>query len=243
MPITRIFQAVPMSEQATIELDEKASHHVMRVMRAKVGDPLTLFNGEGGEYHAIITELNKKSITVQLLQFEAREIESPIHIHLGQGIAKGEKMDFVVQKAVELGVFAITALITERSNVRLDQEREIKKVSHWESIVVSACEQSGRNCLPKIAAPKTLAAWLTALKADRAYVLSPHVHETLAHEKLPQGSTIALLIGPEGGLSPAEMEVAFANGFKPLNLGPRVLRTETATIAAMTAMQCRYGDM
>lgn len=243
MSISRIYQPIPLELHANIRLDDKASHHLARVLRAKQGDKLTIFNGEGGEYTATITVIDKKGVQVNILSFTPVEIESPIHIHLAQGIARGEKMDFVVQKAVELGVTHIIPLVTERCNVRLAQEREEKRLLHWQAVVTSACEQSGRNRLPQLVAPSHLKEWLATVKADYRFVLSPHATQTLAVMSIPPGSSIVLMIGPEGGLSEAEIELAQAHQFIPMRLGPRVLRTETATIAAITALQWSYGDL
>ena len=242
MTITRIFQSVTLTPETTLRLDEKSSHHVARVLRAATGDLLTLFNGEGGEYSAVIKQIEKKHVTVQINQFIPRDTESSLNIHLAQGIARGEKMDFIVQKAVELGVKKITPLISERCNVRLDNEREEKRIQHWRSIAISACEQSGRNRIPEIQSPVTLSDWLLEAKADLCFVLSPHVQEKLPSSHLSKDASVLLLIGPEGGLSDAEVTAAMQKHFLPLNLGPRVLRTETATIAAITVLQYQFGD-
>lgn len=243
MSISRIYQPVPLQEKQILRLDEKASHHLARVLRAAKGDELILFNGKGGEYHAVITHIDKKGVDVEVGAFAAREVESPINLYLAQGIARGEKMDFIVQKAVELGVSKIFPLITERCNVRLDQEREEKRLQHWQSVVVSACEQSGRQRLPEIAAPILLKSWLPTVSADYKFVLSPHVGMRLEANKLPAQATVLLLIGPEGGLSDAEVELANQHGFTSLQLGPRVLRTETAAIAALAVFQNLFGDL
>lgn len=243
MPISRIYQPVSLAMHQTLQLDEKASHHLARVLRFQKGDHLIVFNGEGGEYTAEIIGLSKKSVDVMLTGFIAREAESPINIHLAQGVARGEKMDFIIQKAVELGVSSVTPLVTERSNVRLDKEREEKRMQHWLGVAVSACEQSGRNRVPQVLSPMALNAWLPQTKADLSFVLSPHVEAKLPDKKLPPNASIALLIGPEGGFSEAEVAMASQHGFIPLNLGPRILRTETATLAAVTAMQVCYGDL
>lgn len=240
--MTRIYQATSLTTNTSITLDEKASHHLARVLRASVGDELIIFNGEGGEYAAVITQMMKKHVQVEIQQFHAREVESPLQIHLAQGIARGEKMDFIVQKAVELGVTHIIPLITERCNVRLDNEREEKRLQHWQSVVISACEQSGRNRTPHISAPQLLPNWLLQVKTDYRFVLTPHVQTKLIKENMSHPS-ITLLIGPEGGLSEQEIQLATTHHFTPLNLGPRVLRTETATVAAVAVLQGIYGDL
>lgn len=243
MSISRIYQAIPLMVKNTVRLDEGASHHLSRVLRAKLGDEITLFNGEGGEYLAVITKIDKKGVMVDILAHSPHEAESLIHIHLAQGIARGEKMDFIIQKAVELGVSKVTPLITERCNVRLDNEREEKRFKHWQAVAISACEQSGRNRVPEILPPILFMEWLPKAKADRAFVLSPHVEEKLAATKLPKDASILLLIGPEGGLSDQEVSNSLQQGFSPLNLGPRVLRTETASIASIAILQYCFGDM
>lgn len=242
MSRTRLYQAASLLPHTTIRLDEKASHHLARVLRANVGDELVLFNGQGGEVEAVISHIDKKGVDVIITTVLARTVESPLTIYLAQAIARGEKMDFIVQKAVELGVNKIIPLITERCNVRLQGEREEKRVQHWQSVAISACEQSGRNIVPQVVAPLSLKEWLPTVKADRCFVLSPHVNNPFPDEDLPSLATVILLIGPEGGLTDSEVASAQAAGFLPLNLGPRVLRTETAGIAGIALLQYRYGD-
>jgi 16S rRNA (uracil1498-N3)-methyltransferase len=239
----RIYQPIPLSPNTTVRLDEKASHHLARVLRASVGEALTLFNGQGGEYTAIITQIDKKAVQVQLNDFNPREAESPLNIHLAQGLARGEKMDYIIQKAVELGVKKVIPLITERCNVRLEGEREEKRLQHWQSVAISACEQSGRNTLPEVTPPQILKTWLPQAKANQCFVLSPQATPKLTNIDLPSDAIVILLIGPEGGLSDQEIAAAINQGFQPLNLGPRILRTETAPLAAITLLQSVYGDM
>lgn len=241
--MTRVYQQQALKVNTTIQLDEQASHYLSRVLRMAVGDKITLFNGEGGEYEAVIEQITKKFIQVAVAKFSSRDAESPINITLAQGLARGEKMDLIVQKAVELGVKHIVPLITERCNVKLDGSREEKRVQHWQSVAISACEQSGRNFVPSVSAPITLQNWLPQAKADKCFVLSPHVANKLPEEKLKPGANIILLIGPEGGLSDVEVDAAIKSGFLPLNLGPRVLRTETAPLAAIAMLQTKYGDL
>lgn len=243
MSLGRIYQNAALQPGAVVDLDERASHYLARVLRARTGDSLILFNGQGGEYQAVIRRIDKKGVAAEIHVFTAFESESPIDIYLAQGIAKGEKMDFIVQKAVELGVRKIMPLVTERGNVRLDGERESRRLQHWQSVVISACEQSGRNHLPEVAAPAAYRDWLPQAEADLRFVLSPHVADRLPDRQLPPRASVLLLIGPEGGLSAQEVEQAVQKGFLPLNLGPRVLRTETAALAAITAIQVKYGDL
>lgn len=238
----RLFQNTKLIVGEMLRLDEQASHHLARVLRANVGDEVVLFNGQGGEFEAVIKQIDKKGVDVEVRCFNAREVESPITICLAQGIARGEKMDLIVQKAVELGVAQVVPLLTERCNVRLDTARETKRVQHWRAVAVSACEQSGRNRIPEITGTQDLTEWLKQVQADYRFVLSPHIAAKLPELNVANQTSIALLIGPEGGLSEEEIQLALTHGFLALNLGPRVLRTETASIAALSVLQYCYGD-
>lgn len=238
---TRIYQPVPLALGA-LRLDEKASHHLARVLRAAIGDEIILFNGEGGEYSSVIRAISKKNIDVELLQFSPRSVESPVHLILAQGIARGEKMDFVIQKAVELGVSEIYPIVTERCNVRLDKEREQKRLEHWRAVVISACEQCGQNKVPILHPPVLLPAWLQTVRAELKFILLPQVDHKLKSQSSAV-KTIVLLIGPEGGLSEQEIKTAESAEFIALNLGPRVLRTETAALTALAVLQFQFGDL
>lgn len=242
MSIARIYQKISLKIGEKITLDEGASHHLSRVLRAHVDDLFTIFNGEGGEFSAQIIEINKKNIVAKIQIFTDKNVESPLNLTLAQGIARGEKMDFIVQKAVELGVKTIIPLITERCNVRLDREREAKRLQHWQAILIGACEQSGRNFIPEITAPKIFSEWILVAKAAQKFVLSPHFSASKNTENQQNEGSCIVLIGPEGGLSDGEVASAIQQGFDPLLLGPRVLRTETATIAALSYFQVRFGD-
>jgi 16S rRNA (uracil1498-N3)-methyltransferase len=244
MPISRIFQPVTLAEGADIELDEAASHHLARVLRAALQDRVTVFNGQGGEYHGLISRIDKKRVTLTLTEYSARDAESPLSLCLAQGISRGEKMDYTIQKAVELGVRQIIPLLTERCNVKLDEDRKQKRLQHWQSIVISACEQSGRTFVPEVLSPQTLTSWLQATDINQGFIVSPHVKNKLSAAPIKKNFPVALLIGPEGGLSATEVSQAHEiKGFMPLNLGPRILRTETAAVAAITALQCYFGDL
>lgn len=242
MPI-RIYQPIPLTINTSVQLDTPAAHHVARVLRAHIGDELTLFNGQGGEYAGSITHIDKKTVTVALVQYSDKNTESPLDLCLVQGISRGEKMDYTIQKAVELGVKQIIPLLTERCNVKLDAQRREKRWQHWQSIIISACEQSGRNFIPDIAAPMTYDKFLKQASADWKFVLAPHAENKLSTLAIPNHSRVLLLIGPEGGLSDVEITQAIEHQFISLNLGPRVLRTETAAVAAIAALQCVVGDM
>lgn len=235
----RIYQAQPLTS-GMIKLDENGSHHLSRVLRAAIGDEIILFNGEGGEHHAVIRQINKKNVEAEIVKFVDRNVEPPVKIILAQGVARGEKMDFVIQKAVEMGVSEIVPIISERCNVRLDKEREQKRLQHWQAVVISACEQSGRNSIPTLHPQVALNQWLQNVKTDLKFVLSPHADTKL--ESVKQTSSAAILIGPEGGLTDAEVAESQKCGFAALQLGPRVLRTETAALAALAVLQFAFGD-
>ncbi len=243
MPISRIYQATSLAPGAVITLTDQASHHLARVLRANINDEVIVFNGCGGEYLCVISHIDKKNVKVHINEFHARDVESPLELYLAQGISRGEKMDYTIQKAVELGVKKIIPVFTERCNVKLDDERREKRMQHWQSIAIGACEQSGRNRMPEVVLPQPLTQWLQAETAEWRFVLSPHVEKPLSAHAIPAGARVVLLIGPEGGLSEKEMQLAYQHGFLPLSLGPRILRTETAAVAAITALQCSFGDM
>ncbi len=240
---TRVYQEIPLKAGITIDLSSGASHHLARVLRAQVGAEITLFNGAGGEYGATITAIGKKTVTAKIGEFVPKSAESPLKLYLAQGISRGEKMDYVIQKAVELGAAGIVPLITERCNVKLDDERRQKRFQHWQAIVVSACEQSGRNILPELLPPQAIAQWLPQAQADLKCILSPKAVQKLNDMEMANDASIILMVGPEGGLSDAEVDLASQHGFLALNLGPRVLRTETAALAALTILQGIFGDM
>lgn len=240
----RIFQPFSLMSGKRFLLNSAASHHVAGVLRARLGDTLVLFNGEGGEYPATIIHIEHKQVEVELGIHSLREVESPLKLHLGQGISRGEKMDFTLQKAVELGVNAVTPLVTERCNVRPAKERFEKKIKHWRAIAVHACEQCGRNQVPEIFAPMMLADWVETVAVEQAFVLDPKAGCALKQYLSGRSfSESALMVGPEGGLTIQEIECAKNRGFLPVSLGPRILRTETAGLAAISALQCLAGDM
>lgn len=242
MRIPRIYQAVPLSVGASIELDAQAATHLTRVLRLASGDELVLFNGAGGEYRARVAEAGRRGARVDVLEFTPRSLESPLEVTLVQGVARGERMDYTVQKAVELGVTRIVPVVTERTVVHITGERQEKRCAHWQAIVNGACEQSGRNRVPTVAPMQPLHAWLAA---DTSAALKLVLHHRAAAglpPRPPADNAVILLIGPEGGLAPAEIEAAQAAGYAPLRLGPRVLRTETAALAALAVLQWQWGD-
>src|SRR3990167_7378792 len=239
---TRIFQPMALQPATVIRLNEQASHHLARVLRATIHDPVIIFNGQGGEYEGVIKQIEKKQVTVEIMQHVAREVESPLEIWLAQGISRGEKMDYIIQKSVELGVKKIIPLFTERCNVKLDHARGEKRQEHWQSIAVSACEQSGRNRIPEVLLPQSIDTWLMTVQAEYCFVLSPHAEQKVKEWTIPKTAQIVLLIGPEGGLSEQEINQALQHHFFSLNLGPRIMRTETAAVAAIAALQGCFGD-
>lgn len=241
MTLPRIYQAVPLQSTTSLTLSADASHHLSRVLRVKINDPLIIFNGRGGEYSAHISAINKKTVTVSIDKFIERDVESPLEMCLAQGISRGEKMDFTIQKAVELGVKKIIPLFTERCNVKLTQERSEKRWQHWQSIIISAAEQSGRTFIPELTMPVSYADWINAVEFECGFVLSP-VANSISNQ-LTHPASITLIVGPEGGLTAEEEQQALAKGCSQLNLGPRILRTETAALTAITALQCYFGDI
>ena len=222
-------------------LDAERSHYLGRVLRLKPESELRLFNRDGVEYDGSIITLEKRSATIRIGATIANDSLSPLQIELGIGLSRGERFDWVVQKATELGVNVISPLLTERTEVKLNQERSLKRVQHWEKVAISACEQSGRHTLPLIHSPTPIDNWLTRAEADVKLILDPYAnpHSTGSDSV----TSAALLVGPEGGFSKVEVERATTCGFQALALGPRVLRTETAPIAGITLAQHLWGDM
>jgi len=242
MSTPRFHVPVPFTLPATLDLPEAAAHHAARVLRLRSGDAVTLFNGTGGEYAARITAIGKRDVTVAIERHDPVERESPLQVTLVQALSSGERMDFTIQKAVELGVSCIVPVESERCIVRLKGERAEKRVAHWRQVVVSACEQCGRNRIPEVRMISALEDWLAAEKNDALrWILLPDADTALrdlAHPRKP----IELLVGPEGGLTDVEADAARRAGYQPVRLGPRVLRTETAAPALLAALQALWGD-
>lgn len=242
MRVPRIYEPGPLSSHALLDLSEDGANHIGRVLRMQAGQELVLFDGRGGQYPATIQAVGKKQVQVQLAELDPVEVESPLAIHFGQVISRGDKMEFTIQKSVELGVTVITPLFSERCGVKLSGERLDKKLEQWQKIAISACEQCGRNRIPEIRPAMELAAWLAEPTDELKLNLHPRAPYSI--NTLPEPSHgIRLLIGPEGGLSAAEIELAREHSFADMLLGPRVLRTETAGLTAITALQCRFGDL
>lgn len=240
MRIPRIFVHFPLSA-TRFDLPDEAANHVGRVLRMQVGASLKLFNGDGFDYAATITEVTKKAVRVAISGKQDNPVESPLRIHLGQGISRGDRMDFAIQKAVELGVTEITPLFTERCGVKLDAERLAKRTEQWQKIAISACEQSGRSVVPTVHTAVSLQQWLASPTKALRLTLDPRAAATI--KTLTPASDIQLVIGPEGGFTDTEVSQTAAAGFTGITLGPRILRTETAALTAISALQLQFGDL
>jgi 16S rRNA (uracil1498-N3)-methyltransferase len=239
----RFFCPAPLTPGATVDLPEAVAHH-LHVVRQQPGAPLTLFNGEGGQYRAALAELGKKRASALVEAFEPVEVELPYGLTLAQALPEGTKMDWIVEKAVELGVAAIAPLAAQRSVVRLSGERAEKRQAHWQGVITAASEQCGRNRLARLAPVTELLRWLALPPEGTRVLLSPRATRSLsdwARAQPPQAVT--LMIGPEGGFSDQEEEAALAAGALPLSMGPRVLRTETAGLAALAILGASWGGM
>lgn len=245
MRVPRIYSAVsqaqPLTAGSQLLLDDDAANHVGRVLRMQPGQSILLFNGDGNNYPAIISEVSKKQVSVTVAEVATNPVESPLRIHLGQAISRGDRMDFAIQKAVELGVSAITPLFTERCGVKLDAERLQKRTEQWQKIAISACEQSGRSIVPEVHAALPLAEWLNQQTNALKLTLDPRAVATI--KTLTPASEIRLVIGPEGGFTEHEVSATAAAGFNGIQLGPRILRTETAALTAISALQLQFGDL
>ena len=244
-PLTRIYFPgdIPIHGACVLAADQ--AHHVTRVLRLGAGDSVTLFDGDGSEYAAVIARADTSGVTLNVGERKSVNRESPLRVALAQAISSGERMDYTIQKAVELGVVRIQPLATERCVVRLDSARAQKRVGHWQAVAVAACEQCGRNRVPRVAAVTTLREWLARdarPDAEDSRVVLSAGAETALHALRRPSIGIELLAGPEGGLAPEEQNDARRAGFVPVKLGPRTLRTETAAIAAIAALQTLWGD-
>ncbi|UTM57771.1 16S rRNA (uracil(1498)-N(3))-methyltransferase [Photobacterium sp. CCB-ST2H9] len=242
MRVPRIFHPEPLPASGKVTLSDDAANHVGRVMRMQPGQDVLLFDGSNAEFPAVITEAGKKRVEVEISERRENNVESPLELHLGQVISRGEKMEFTIQKSVELGVSSITPLISERCGVKLSQDRFDKKLSQWQKIAISACEQCGRNVVPEIRPIMKLEDWCAEEFEGLKLNLHPRAQYSINTLPAPV-SRVRLLIGPEGGLSEQEISMTENYQFSEVLLGPRVLRTETAAMTAMTALQVRFGDL
>lgn len=244
MSIPRFYCSPPLLFDDILELPPDAAHHANRVLRLRVNDPVQVFDGEGHALDAVINEISGKRVVLGKLKPCVAETRPPLHIVLAQAMCSSEKMDWVVQKAAELGAAEIQPVQTQRSVAKLSSERAEKRTEHWRSVIIAACEQCGRNTLPQAHAPQELGAWLARVRdsTDVKFILQPEGAAPLPQQPRPQGKVV-LLVGPEGGFSADEMLMAQQAGFTPILLGPRVLRTETAALAGITALQLLWGDL
>jgi 16S rRNA (uracil1498-N3)-methyltransferase len=244
MRLIRVFVESALAPGVRIEAGGTAATHMTRVLRLVAGDPVTVFNGDGSDYPARIVALRGSRVDIEVLERLPARPESPLALALVQGIARAERMDLIVQKATELGVAAIHPVMTTRSVVRLDAKTTERKLAHWRGIVIAACEQCGRARLPAVAAPLPLSEWLVrpALESVRRLQLAVDAPESLGAAATGAGA-IELLIGPEGGLDESERKSAASAGYRGCSIGPRVLRTETAALAALAVLQATAGDL
>ncbi|UZJ43330.1 16S rRNA (uracil(1498)-N(3))-methyltransferase [Marinimicrobium sp. C6131] len=242
MRVPRVFTDQPLQTGATVTLEEAPSRHLAKVLRMTPGRELILFNGEGGEFAATLAEVGKKSVQATLGAFTAEDRESPLNLELAIGLSRGDRMDWVIQKATELGATRITPLFTERTEVKLKGDRLDKKWDHWRQVIISACEQCQRNRLPALAQPLTLTEWLATEQPPGSRRLVLHHRDSKGLPAQEAITQVSLLVGPEGGLSEEEIERARNAGCDPLTLGPRVMRTETAPVAAISLAQYLWGD-
>ena len=240
MRVIRTYVDAPLAPGALVTLSESATAHLVRVLRLGLGEACVVFNGDGNDYDGHLVSLGKRGAEVEVRAVRAVDNESPLRITLAQGVARGDKMDLVLQKATELGVAAIVPVLTERTEVKLDAERSEKRLQHWRGVVAAACEQSGRARLPSLSAPVPLRDW--AATATPGWFLNPRGEDSL-HDLPTALSSIVLAIGPEGGLADRDLTTLKAAGFRGLRLGPRILRTETAGLAAIAAIQAFRGDL
>ena len=238
----RVYHRAPMQVGRDATLDEAASRHLTRVLRMRSGEAVTLFDGAGGEHHGTIRSVERDSVRVRIERFDPIERESALQVGLAQVVSAGELMDLTVQKAVELGVAWIQPLLARRGKVRLEPDRAVKRVQHWERVAIAACEQCGRNRLPAVRPVLELASWLgTRASGQCGLLLDPESALRLSQAG-PLDGEITLLVGGESGFAEEEIELAGQWGFRAVQLGPRVLRTETAGLAALAALQALRGD-
>lgn len=237
--MNRFYIETELNTGHTIELTESVFHHWVRVLRAKEQEQAIFFNGKGGEYVVTLTQINKKNAFVSVDQFDAADRTTPFKVILGQVMSKGDRMDYAIQKATELGVTTIQLLTSERCEMRLKYDRDQKKLDHWQSVAIAACEQCGMNRVPEILAPISLSDWVKSDLPASRFVLAPNKdQENVLLNSLPE---LALLIGPEGGLSEAEINTANQNNFKNWCIGDRVLRTETAPVVALSILNYHFA--
>jgi len=242
MRVPHIYQPSAIFLNTPVALDDDAAGHVGRVLRMQVGDKVSIFNGEGGEYLSEIIEVSKKNVVVEPQEFVDHDVESPLKIHLGQGISRGDKMDFTIQKSVELGITEITPIFSQRCGVKLSGDRLAKKHQQWQKIAIAAAEQSGRNFVPVVHPPIDIKEWLEQASDAIKLTLHPRAEHSIKTIQVPNEG-VRFLVGPEGGFTDAEIDIAKQQNFVDIRLGPRVLRTETAALTVLSALQLQFGDL
>ena len=241
MASPRIYCDVRLGPGAQFSLPDDAANHVGRALRLRAGDSLVVFDGRGGEYDAVILRIDRGRVDVKTGAFRDADREATVEVGLVQGLPEADKMDWILQKSVELGVARIQPIVCERSVVRLSGDRAARREAHWQRVVVAACEQCGRNRVPELRPTLAFRDWAAQPSQAERWLLAPGAGEPLAARARPAGP-VELLVGPEGGLSERELDIAATVGFAALSLGPRVLRAETAPLAALAAMQALWGD-
>jgi 16S rRNA (uracil1498-N3)-methyltransferase len=242
MRLTRIYVSQPLTAGMPLSLPEGQARHLVQVLRVEAGHPVAVFNGNGRDYGARVVQAGRDGVTLSIDSEGPEEAQAPLAIQLAIGVSKGERMDYAIQKAVELGVSAIQPLFTERSVVQLEGQRLDRRLDHWQGVVVGACEQCGRRRLPRLDQTVRIADWLVRAPSG-GLMCDPDGTESLAALPAPTGGVVTLLVGPEGGLGDRERDLARRYGFKPVRLGPRILRTETVPIAAIAVLQALWGDL
>jgi len=248
MRIPRIFIDTELNENTTITLPDSAFQHLCKVLRLKSDHPIRVFNGRdfngtGGQFHATLCDVERRSANIHITHFEALNNESPIQVTIGQTLSRGERMDYAIQKSVEAGVFAIQPLFSERCEVKLQDNRAEKRLQHWQQVAISAAEQCGRGVVPVVYPPMELNEWVVNCKEMLKLTLHHHSAKPIRQYEKPSNNQVALLIGPEGGLSEKEVQLSENSGFNAITLGPRVLRTETAPVVALSVINAIWGDI
>lgn len=240
MRLSRVYVEQALATGLPVVLTDEAAHYLGKVLRTRPGHLFALFNDHDGEFLAEVVEVNKRDVVLVIRESRASVAESPLPVHIGLGLSRGERMDYAVQKATELGVTSITPLFTEFSEVKLAAERADKRTSHWQKVAISAAEQCGRCSLPVIHNPMSLQEWIATVPAGQGFMLDHTGTDGFVGSR-PDAAYV--LIGPEGGISDGEKSAAQVAGFQCVRLGPRILRTETAPVVALTALQLRWGDL
>ena len=236
----RVYSSSPLTSGQVCGLDEHASHHLARVLRVKVGTQVSVFNGDGHDYLGHVDAVSKQHVTVNIASVKSLHTESTLHTCLALAVSKGDRFDWAVKKATELGVTSIVPILSQRVDVRLSPERWLKKRAHWQQAVISACEQSGRAVIPEVVSPEPLDSWVAGVEADCKYLLDPSLD---SEETSTRPESVAILSGPEGGFTSEELGLASQVGLYARRLGPRVLRTEKAPLVALSVIGARWGDI